>query len=436
MAAPRSSRPPEPATVPATGTPAIPLADDAARRRGLRRMKAVATGLFVAVTVVFVIASIYEDAAGWIPFVRASAEAAMVGALADWFAVTALFRHPLGLPIPHTAIIPANKDRIGRSLGIFVQQHFLSPELVTERVRDAAVAQRVGAWLAVPANASRAADTLGLVIAGVADVLDDEEAASAVQEAVVARLRAVPAAPLAAKALEVGLENGHHQAFIDSVLRAAGSYLDDHREVLRDRLRVESPWWVPEPVDDRLFEKVVSGAKRFLADLSADPSHPLRRDIDRRLGELVDQLRTSPELADLMEQRKEELLVHPSVRAWSASLWSELKTWVSDSAREPGGEMRRRLEGAIVSLGERLQHDDTLQDTVDRWAADAATSLAAQYGDGVAQFMESTVARWDARETADRLEVQVGRDLQFIRLNGTIVGGLAGLVIFVVHGML
>src|SRR5262245_19050845 len=219
----------------------------------------------------------------------------MVGGLADWFAVTALFRYPLGLPIPHTAIIPANKDRIGRTLGNFVQQNFLSPPVVAARVRDAKPARRAGAWLAEPANARRAADTTATVLAGLPDVFDHEEIADAAQQAITGRIRATQAASLLASALEVALAEGHHRAMVDAVLARAGEYLDDNREVLRERLRHESPWWVPGPLDDRIFAKIVGGAQRPIADLAADPEHPLRRDIDARMMELVGWLRTDPE---------------------------------------------------------------------------------------------------------------------------------------------
>jgi uncharacterized membrane-anchored protein YjiN (DUF445 family) len=368
--------------------------------------------------------------------IRATAEAAMVGALADWFAVTALFRRPLGLPIPHTAIIPANKDRIGRSLGAFVQQNFLAPDLLAQRVRDARVAQRAGAWLAEPSNAHRAGGTVAQVLAGVADVLDDREASAAIEQAVLARFQATQAAPVLARALELALDEGHHRVVIDSVLRSAGEYLDEHREVLRDRLRAESPWWVPEPIDDRIYEKVVGGAKRFLSDLQADPEHELRQGIDERLRGLVARLRTDPELALRVEQRKDALLAQPAVQRWMASLWGELKRSLAVAARDPSSELRQRMESALASAGRSLRDDPELQATVDRWLVGAAREVSEQYGGSAADFIAATVERWDPQETSDLLELQVGRDLQFIRINGTVVGGLAGLLIYLVGQLL
>ena len=399
-------------------------------------MKAFATALLLAAVVVFLVARVFEDDYGWLAPIRAMAEAAMVGALADWFAVTALFRHPLGLPIPHTAIIPANKDRIGRSLGDFVRKSFLDPDLLAQRVGDANVARHAGSWLAEPANARRAGATVATFLAGVGDVLDDEEASAALQHAVVTRLHEMQAAPMLATALEVALREGHHHALVDSMLKGAGQYLDDHRTVLRKRLSTESPWWVPEPIDDRIFAKVFGGAKRFLSDLSADPQHELRRDVDQRLFAIVGRLRTDPDLAAQVEARKDELLAHPSVQAWTASLWGALKGELAVQSRDPSSTLRTRLDLALASAGARLRDDPALQATIDRWFADAVQSLAVQYGQGVADFITSTVERWDTAETTERLELQVGRDLQFIRINGTVVGGLVGLAIYAVSQFL
>jgi uncharacterized membrane-anchored protein YjiN (DUF445 family) len=273
-------------------------------------------------------------------------------------------------------------------------------------------------------------------LAGVGDVLDDEEASAALQHAVVARVQATPAAPLLAKALELALHEGHHHALVESVLKGAGEYLDEHRAVLRERLDTESPWWVPEPVDDRIFDKVFGGAKRFIADLSADPQHELRLGVDNRLLALADRLRTDPELVARVEARKDELLAHPSVQAWTASLWGELKGELAVQSRDPSSTLRTRLDTALASAGARLRDDPALQATIDRWFADAVQSLAEQYGHGVADFITTTVERWDVEETTERLELQVGRDLQFIRINGTVVGGLVGLAIYVVSQFL
>src|SRR5437868_9833426 len=223
---------------------------------GAQGMKVVATGLLVVMAAVFAVARAVEPSYPWLAYVKAFAEAAMVGGLADWFAVTALFRHPLGLPIPHTAIIPANKDRIGRALGVFLQQNFLSPALVTTRLRDAAPSRRLGAWLVEPTNARRASETAATLVAGLPDLLDDDAISGAVRQTIIERVRAVPAAPLLARGLEIGIEEGQHRVVVDAVLARAGDYLEENRDALYARLRTESPWWVPGIADERVFGKV------------------------------------------------------------------------------------------------------------------------------------------------------------------------------------
>jgi uncharacterized membrane-anchored protein YjiN (DUF445 family) len=399
-------------------------------------MKVFATALLVGAAVVFIVTRTLEDSVTWIGPVRATAEAAMVGALADWFAVTALFRHPLGVPIPHTAIIPANKDRIGRALGLFVQQNFLSPALVGARVRDAAPAAKVGTWLAEPANARRAGETVATVLSGLPDVVDDEAISGAVRGAIIERIRETPAAPLLARGLEVAIDEGHHHAMVDAVLGRAGEYLDRNREALYQRLRVESPWWVPGVLDDRIFAKMFGGAHRLVTELAADPDHELRRDIDIRLAELVQRLRDDPELAARVEARKELLLDHPDVQAWAGSVWADVKAYLVTAARQPDSALRLRTESAMAAVGARLRDDPSLQATVDGWITDAVVAMAEQYGTGVADYIAATVERWDPADTADRLELVVGRDLQFIRINGTVVGGLAGLAIYLIGNLL
>jgi uncharacterized membrane-anchored protein YjiN (DUF445 family) len=394
-------------------------------------MKAFATGLLLAVAVVYLIARANEDSGpAWVGYVRATAEAAMVGALADWFAVTALFRHPLGLPIPHTAIIPHRKDQIGRSLGEFVQGNFLTPDLLTERVAAVHVGQRLGRWLAVPANAERAASAVGDAMRGVVEVLDDRDVQDALGGMVERRLRQVEVAPLLARAIDVSVEGGHHQRLLDAVLRGLSTFLDDNRSMLRDRLKKESPWWVPEPIDDRIFNKIFDGVQHFLGDLSESPDHEVRQQIEQRILDLAARLRTDPAIIAKAEELKHEVLSRPEVQAWFGSLWGSVKKSVLDAADDPGSDLRVRLTGGLRSAGQRLATDVELQAKVDGWVERTLVYVVEHYQGEVADLIATTVERWDSADTARRIELQVGRDLQFIRINGTIVGGLAGLLIY------
>lgn len=423
--------------MPAQSAAVRPTVDtDADKRAGLRRMQRVATSLFVLAAVVFVVAKANEDTATWIGYVRAIAEAAMVGALADWFAVTALFRHPLRLPIPHTAIIPRRKDEIGRSLGAFVESNFLTADVIDERLRGAEVGRRLGEWLAEPANAERAAAGAADVLRGALDVLDDDEIQAALEHVVRRRLETTAVSPLVGRAVDLTVEGGHHQQLLDAVLTGLRGFLDDNRDTFRRRLYEESPWWVPEGVDDRVFDKIHEVLERFLADVHRNPDHEVRRSVDVRTADFARRLGNDPILLAKGETIKAELLDHPEVRRWIESLWVGAKRALVDATHQPDSELRQRSATSLRRLGERLATEPELQHKVDEWAARALGHLVANYRSQVSEIIESTVAKWDGESTSEKLELQVGRDLQFIRINGTIVGGLAGFVIHAVGQLL
>ena len=407
-------------------------AADVARATALARMKRVATGLFVLAVVVFLVANAYDDRATWIGYVRAFAEAAMVGALADWFAVTALFRHPLGLPIPHTAIVPRRKDEIGRGLGEFVEGNFLSREVLDERLAEARLAERLGVWLTDPHNAKRLADALADAVGAVVEVLDDAELQAGIERMVEDRVERIDAAPLVARVVDASMRSGHHQRLLDSVLVSLDGFLGDNRSTFRGRLEEESPWWVPESIDDRIFEKIYDAVRRFIADVTADADHEVRHSIDRRLAAFAVRMSEDPALAAKAEQLKHELLDHPEVRAWIGSLWAEMRDAITRVAAEPHGELRQRIATSVMRLGARLATDEELRRRVDEWFERGISYAVEHYRSEVAGFISSTVERWDPETTSRRMELQVGRDLQFIRINGTIVGGLAGVLIHTV----
>ncbi len=411
-------------------------AADLLRRAALRKMKVVATALFAVVTVVFFVARWQEQQHDWVGYIRAFAEAAMVGALADWFAVSALFRHPLGIPIPHTAIVPHRKDQIGRSLGEFVQTNFLTREVLHERLAGANVGKRLGDWLADERNASKAGEGVGDLLRGALEVLDDRDVAMAVETLIERRVRATPVAPLVGKAIDLAIEGGHHQRLLDAVLTGLGGFLEDNRATFRERLEHESPWWIPESIDDRLFAKIYGAVHSFLADVGSDSNHEVRRSIDTRVAAFADRLRSDPELLAKGEELKTELLAHPDVRAWLGSLWGELKRNTVDALDNPHSELRQRLDQSLARLGQRLATEAELQAKVDDWVMRAAGHVVDHYRGEVADLIAGTVAKWDGKATGERMELQVGRDLQFIRINGTIVGGLAGLVIYTVSQLL
>ena len=408
------------------------MSSDLARQRALTSMKRRATLLLVAAAVVFVAARLLEADHSWIGYVRATAEAAMVGGLADWFAVTALFRHPLGLPIPHTAIVPTRKDQIGDSLGEFVQENFLSRDVVTEKLRNAHVSRRLADWLDDPAHVRQVADQAATAVGGLVEVLRDDDVTPVIEHAVLHRLRSVDVAPLAGRVLDLMTANGRHQELLDAAVNGIVNLLDARKEEFRGRFAKQSPWWVPEPIDDRIFEKIFTGLKAFLGEVSADPRHELRVHVDERMATLVEELRHSPEMKAKGEELRDELLDHPAVQSWARSLWTDLKEGLLRQSRDPESELRQRIEVLAGRVATTLRDDPALQGKIDRWIESVVGYLVEQYRHEVADLISSTVRKWDAQETSVRIEQQIGRDLQFIRINGTVVGGLAGLVIHIV----
>jgi uncharacterized membrane-anchored protein YjiN (DUF445 family) len=420
-----------PPTVPTAPLPAA--LDDPERARDLATMKRLATGLFLLAAAVFLgCVLLGEDAGAWVGYVRATAEASMVGALADWFAVTALFRHPLGLRIPHTAIIPRKKDQIGSSLGTFVQTHFLTREVVEHTVDSADVPSRLGALLAAPGRADRLAGDAAVALQAVADLLKDDDVQPAVSALVDRKLHETPAAPVLARVLELVVEGDRHQEVLSAALRGLARFLYENRIVFRARMGDASPAWVPDWVDDRVFDRAFTGVLEFLDDVGADPRHELRRSYDARLRAYVHALRTDPDTAARVEEFKKELIEHPAVRTWSASLWTNAKNAVLAAANDPDSELRTRVAAMIRDVAGRLQTDPVLRELVQRQGRRIAGYLAERFAGDLAALVSTTVARWDSEETSRRIELQVGRDLQFIRINGTVVGGLAGLVIYTI----
>jgi uncharacterized membrane-anchored protein YjiN (DUF445 family) len=406
----------------------VGAAADLEKQRALRRMKAVALGLLLLAAAIYVVTEL-DGGDGWVGYVRAFAEAAMVGALADWFAVTALFRHPLGIPIPHTAIIPKRKDQIGRSLGEFVEGNFLTHEVLGERLAQAHVGERLGTWLAKPANAQRASEALGDALKGTLEVLDDKQVQEGLERVVRARIDATPAAPLLGRVIQMSVEGGHHQRLLDAVLVALHGFLDDNRTTFRRKLDDESPWWVPEPIDDRIFKKIYTAVEHFIDEVASDRDHDVRHTIDRRVTAFAARLEHDPVLLAKGEELKQELLDHPDVRAWLESLWLGLKEGMVAAATDPVSELRLRMTAGLQHAGQRLAAEPELQRKVDNWVERLVAYLLEHYRSEVSELIATTVERWDGESTARKMELQVGRDLQFIRINGTIVGGLAGVMI-------
>ena len=302
--------------------------------------------MLIVAAAVYVVTRIMESEYSWLGYVRATAEAAMVGGLADWFAVTALFRHPLGIPIPHTAVIKTRKAQLGRSLGEFVQENFLARDVVTEKLRNARIGDRLGLWLRDTQHAQTVSKHTSAALAGALDVLHDDEVQSALEHSITSRLRQIEASRTAARVLAIATADGRHRELVDALARGALHFIEEHRGDLRARFSHESPWWVPEPIDDRIFDKIYRGLATFLQQVIDDPSHELRQHLDTRLADLVSRLSTDPTLIARGEKLKEEILEHPAVRNWMGSLWGDLK----QALLEQRGVDRPWHDAAVLAL--------------------------------------------------------------------------------------
>ncbi|WP_039785123.1 DUF445 domain-containing protein [Actinoalloteichus spitiensis] len=394
-------------------------------------MKAVATGLLLLASVVYVVARWQEHAGApaWVGYVRAAAEAGMVGALADWFAVTALFRRPMGLPIPHTAIIPTRKNEIGDSLGNFVGTNFLAEAVVRDRLRQADVGARVGAWLARPDNAERLTSELSTALRGAVTVLRDDDVRVVLEQAVVRRLEEQPWGPPLGRLLGQVVAEGSHHRLVDLLCDRAYEWVRDNEETLRRVVSERAPSWSPRFVDSMVGDRVYGEVLTFARAVRDDPNHRVRLMLDDFLAQFARDLREDPEAMARAERFKREVLAHPAVQGLAASLWSRAKEMLLSAAEDPSSELRIRVRGGIESLGTRLVTDPEMRGKAERWLETAVVHVVENYRHELTSLISDTVRRWDGVETARKVELQVGRDLQFIRINGTVVGALAGLAI-------
>jgi uncharacterized membrane-anchored protein YjiN (DUF445 family) len=399
------------------------------RQHNLDRMKVRATGLLILMGLVFVVARMYEAQHPWLGYIRATAEASMVGGIADWFAITALFRHPLSIPIPHTAIIPNRKDRIGRSLGNFVQNNFLSPEVLTAKLRAAQISRRAGEWLSNLEHARTAAQQVGSALRGAGNVVRDEDVHALLDRTVVEPLRQMPIAPVLAKGLALLTIDDRHQQLLDRVIHGFTRLVAENEELIREKIREESPWWVPKVVDDRIHQKVLGGIERTLFEVGADPDHPLRHRFNELLDEWIVQLQDSPEVIARAEAIKQQVLDPETSGRLAASLWQELKLILGRESPSTDGAPDAVARG-LSALGAAALEDEALLEKIDGWVITAVLRVVEQHRGEVGGLIAQTVSSWDPDETSRRIELLVGRDLQFIRINGTLVGGLVGLVIY------
>jgi uncharacterized membrane-anchored protein YjiN (DUF445 family) len=397
----------------------------------LRRTRLFATALLAVMAVIFIGTTWLATPSPYVGAIRAFAEAALVGGLADWFAVTALFRRPLGLPIPHTAIVPSRKNEIGRALARFIRDHFLVREAVARRLHRANLAARLAAWLQDGGNAARVSRDVGQALAW---ALGDDGDGGELRGALGATLRStfddVPVNRAVATLLEVLTTGERADLIIDQLVAFGRTELEKNRVMIRVRIHEQSPWWLPKFVDQEIFDKLVGGLEELLDAMAADPAHPARDEIKARLRSMQHALAADPELAAKSRALKDELVSHPAVRSYALELWQRLRAELAAALADETSPLAQGLSREIGALGARLRADVQLAAELDEWLKELLLHVVDNYRDPLSEIVSETIESWDAAATSRRIELNIGTDLQYIRVNGTLVGGLVGLVLY------
>ncbi|WP_099023685.1 DUF445 domain-containing protein [Mycolicibacterium palauense] len=411
---------------------------DAVRRRSLRRMKVVALSFLLGATVIFLVCTWAQKtgAPAWVGYVRASAEAGMVGALADWFAVTALFKHPLGVPIPHTAIIKRKKDQLGEGLGTFVRENFLAPPVVATKLNDAQISARLGHWLAERAHADRVASETATVLRVLVALLNDDDIQQLIDRMIVRRVAEPQWGPPVGRVLATLLAENRQEALIQLLCDRAFEWSLNAGETIERVVTRDSPSWSPRFVDQLVGDRIHRELMDFTDKVRRNPNHELRQSATRFLFEFADDLQNDSATIAKAEAVKEQLMARDEVTRAAETAWTTLKRLVLDGVDDPSSALRTRVADSVMRIGKSLRDDPDLRAKVDAWIVRGAQHLVAQYGVEITAIITETIERWDADEASRRIELHVGRDLQFIRINGTVVGALAGLIIYSVAQIL
>ncbi|MEM1262404.1 MAG: DUF445 domain-containing protein [Pseudomonadota bacterium] len=406
--------------------PSYNVAEREARLAGMKR---VALALLLLMLAVYVVTGIYELTYPWLSYVRAFAEAATVGALADWFAVTALFRHPLGLPIPHTAIVQRRKNDLGQTLARFVSENFLVVEALRPRLDQIRFADAFAAWLAKPANATRLSDDVAGILAQVLTLSDNRSLRNGVKAGLADFVAGIRLSPLIAQVLEFLLLKDPEQTLINQLITVVREQLNDNQDKLRESLSERTPWWIPGFVDRRIVERIVSELDDFLTEADGEEEAETKARLVEMLERLIASLKEDEHLIERGESLKARLMDRPELARYISQAVNDLGSYLDSALADPKSALRQRLNTAMQGMGERLLGDTELCNDIDNSCREALLYIVDGHRASIASIISETIEHWDADATAQRIELAVGRDLQFIRINGTLVGGLVGLVL-------
>lgn len=400
-------------------------------------MKRLATALLAAMAGIDIVSRMFEPRYPVLGFVRASAEAAMVGGIADWFAVTALFRHPLHLPLPHTAIIPRNKDRIGENLAKFVETNFLAPEIIASKLERVDFAIQAANWLAVPERGRQIAQwTLGFLPSLLA-AIDDDDVRRFIHDNVAQRVRDIDTPLVVSTIAETLLEDNRHQAVVTELLEQLGRLFEEHKPLIRQRVRDSTAWiWKKLSIDEKVSDNLIAVVDDTLKELSENPDHAWRAGFDEAIRHFVAQLRTSPDYLAKWEALKHRFVEHPALKAYLATIWRDIKTSIEQDAAAPRSYIKTRIEDAIAGIAKGLLEDAAMREKLNAWLRETMLVVVAGQRHAIARLISETVHHWDAATVTQKIELEVGRDLQFVRINGTVIGGIVGLLLHAIDVLL
>lgn len=410
-------------------------AEEVVLARRLAHMRWFATGLLFGMAGLFVATSLLISTHPWLGVVAAFAEAGMIGALADWFAVTALFRRPLGLPIPHTAIVPSRKNDIGQALAHFIRDHFLIKDAVLPRLSRADLAGRLGAWLTQGDNSRLVSRDLSIALEWLIGAVDSAELRQSLRDGLRGALQQASVSAGLGVILDVLTSGNHAESLVDQLVQVGRNQLRANEDRIRERIKDRSPWWLPKFVDEEIFDQLIGELQRILDEVGADPKHSARAEITQRLRDLKVALIEDPVIRERGQTLRDEFLRHPAVKAFLDDLWQRSRGYIGDALGDPGSALRVGLERELRSIGHRLQEDSEVSERLNGWLRELITYLVETYRQPLSEIISETVEKWDATATAERIELYIGRDLQFIRINGTLVGGLVGVLIYTTWGV-
>ena len=411
-------------------------AEEAVLARRLAHMRWIATGLLFGMAGLFVATTLLMTAHPRLGVVAAFAEAGMIGALADWFAVTALFRRPLGLPIPHTAIVPSRKNDIGQALARFIRDHFLTKDAVLPRLSRADLAGRLGVWLTQGDNSRLVSRDLSIALDWLIGAVDSAELRQSLRDGLRGALQQASASAGLGVLLDVFTSGNYAESLVDQLVQVGRSQLSANEDRIRERIKDRSPWWLPKFVDEEIFDQLVGELQRILDEVDADPEHSARADFTQRLRDLKTALSEDPVIRERGQILRDEFLRHPAVKAFLDDLWQRSRGYLGDALSDPASALRVGLERELRNIGQRLQQDSEVNERLNRWLRELITYLVETYRQPLSEIVSETVENWDATATAERIELYIGRDLQFIRINGTLVGGLVGVLIYTTWGVI